>query len=491
MHVVIPQKIVPPAMLALIAIGSGLILLYALPIGIGSSSWLSVANQAGPVILLATCLWGSYHLVKNSPLALWTPIPWFLAASAAYFGFGPLVYYFGTAETVSFIETFYEVDEVALLRTNLLNAVGITVTAAGFLLGLQFFARGQSVRIRQFNHIEVRRLMFMFLVIGLSVEYLFAMPHYLGLLSWTLPGAIQHLSGLSKIAIILLFVLVHRGFRHYRWLLYGLIGVELITALATFSKLQIIEVIVATGLGWYLGRPNLRALVIGGIAVALLYAFVLSPFISFARVTVGPLGVGSAAEVGESVASYAGTPREDVAGFVPGVQGWWARLSYSNAQAFAIDAHDSGAAGDSVGLALYAFLPRLLFPDKPFMTPGREFTVAVLGDDMETNTAAGIFGEAYWNAGWILVVLVCLYVGVVFAGFTIFAERVIAAGRYEYLPIVMIGIRMGYRPDDWFAATYVGALANAVVLYIVLRYIVMPLIRVRRARDSRAVGLNT
>src|ERR1700752_2353651 len=98
-------------MLPLIVIGSGLILLYALLIEIVSSSWLSVANQAGPVILLGTCLWGSYHFVKSSPLALWTPIPWFLAACAAYFGFGPLVYHFGSAETVGFIEAFYQVDE--------------------------------------------------------------------------------------------------------------------------------------------------------------------------------------------------------------------------------------------------------------------------------------------------------------------------------------------------------------------------------------------
>jgi hypothetical protein len=295
---------------------------------------------------------------------------------------------------------------------------------------------------------------------------------------------------LSKIAIILLFVLIHGGYRHYQWLLYVVIGVELLSALLTFSKLEVIEVFVAVGLGFYLGRPNLRVLIVGGIGVILLYVFVLSPFLSFARVAAGAVGVGSAAEVGESVVSYAETPRHDLAGFVPGIQGWWTRLSYSNAQAFVMDAYDHGARGESVGLAVYAFLPRLLFPDKPVMTPGREFTAAVRGDVTETSTGPGVFGEAYWNGGWTMVVAICLYIGAVFAAFAAFAVRAIAAKRYEYLPIIMIGIKMGYRPDDWFVATYVGALANALVLYIVLRYAVIPLVRVHNARGSLAMIVN-
>jgi len=112
------------------------------------------------------------------------------------------------------------------------------------------------------------------------------------------------------------------------------------------------------------------------------------------------------------------------------------------------------------------------------MTPGQEFTIAVMGDDQgETSTAPGVFGEAYWNGGWILVVILCLYIGVLLAGFTIFAERTMSAGKYEYLPIVMTGLSMGYQPNDWFAVVYVGSLINALGLYVILRFIVMPFIR--------------
>jgi hypothetical protein len=415
--------------------------------------------------------------VKISPLAVWTPIPWFLAASAAYFGLGPLVYHFGSEESVAYIETFFVVDEAALLRTNLLNAVGILVVASGYLISVVLFARGRQYQAHQFKYVETRSLMFMFLAIGLSIEYAFVVPYRLGLLSWTLPGGIQSLSGLSRVAIILLFLLVHHGFRRYQWLLYGLISEELVTALMTFSKQAVIEVLIAIGLGWYLGRPNLRAMVIGGVAVVLLYVFVLTPFVVFGRYAFSAVGIGTATEVTEVVGAYGRVEKDALADLNPGVQGWWTRLSYSNAQAFAMDAYDHGARGESVELVLYAFMPRLFFADKPLMTPGREFTAIVTGVEVESATAPGIFAEAYWNGGWILVVVVCLYVGVLFAGLTIFAERTVAAERYEYLPIVMIGFSMGYQPNDWFVVTYVGTLANMLVLYVLLRYVVMPLFR--------------
>lgn len=469
-------------MLSVALISAGLAFSYALFLVMAPPDWFSMANQVGPILLLVTCLWGAYRTMKNTPLALMTPMPWFLVACAAYFGFAPLVYHFGSAESISYTDTFFPVDEVSLLRTNLLNAVGIAIVLTGFFLGKLVLARKLSLRSRsrQFNHTEMLRLMLFFVVTGLSVKYLFAFPYYMGWISWTLPGGIQWLSTFSKIAIILLFVLIRHGFWRSKWLLYGLIGEELIVAMMTLSKLAVIEVFVAIGLGWYLSRrPSIRALAMSGVGLVLLYVLILSPFVSYARLIAGSVGVGSVVEVSESAMGFSrGARSDDIADIIPGIQGWWTRLSYSNAQAFALDDYDNGKGGETIGLITYAFVPRLLYSDKPIMTPGREFTEKITGQVSETATAAGFFAEAYWNGGWILVIFACLFVGLIFFGFTIFADRIIAAARYEYLPIAMIGISMGYSPTDWIVSTYVGPLANAIVFYAVMRYFVMPIIRV-------------
>jgi hypothetical protein len=307
-------------------------------------------------------------------------------------------------------------------------------------------------------------------------------------LSWILPGAIQYLSTFSKIAIILLFALVGHGYRNYRFLLYGLICFELVFALMSFSKLEVIQVFIAVALGRYLVRPNLRNLVAGGLLVALLYVFILSPFVTFARTAFNVLGVGTVGEVTEAVGEFGTTGKDDLAGLIPGVQGWWARFSYSNAQAFAMNDYDHGTGGGTFRLIPYTFVPRLLYPDKPLITPGRDFTYTVTGHESESNTAPGFFAEAYWNGGWFAVFAACVYVGLVFAGFGYFVKRTIGAGKYEFLPIVMIGITMGYSPDSWFAATYFGSLIQALGLYVVLSMMAMVLFRNTRGAAGSSNG---
>jgi hypothetical protein len=65
----------------------------------------------------------------------------------------------------------------------------------------------------------------------------------------------------------------------------------------------------------------------------------------------------------------------------------------------------------------------------------------------------------------------------VFAGLTTFSKRAIASAKYEYLAVIMPSLAMGYSPNDWFAAVYVGTLANILVLYFLMRFVAAPLIR--------------
>jgi hypothetical protein len=321
----------------------------------------------------------------------------------------------------------------------------------------------------------VKRALVVFLAVGGTAKYLFALPYALGLLPWTLPGAIQHLSSLLGGAIILLFALVHWGEKRFRWVLYLLIASELLTGLMTFSKQEVLWTVITVVLGWYLGRPRLRVLVMSAIGIALLYAVFLSPFVSFARVAVGVLGTDNPQQLARSLEEYKDTGKDQLAGLLPGVQGWWTRFAYANAQSFAMEEYDRGAPGSTFGLALYAFVPRLLYPEKPIMNSGTDFTALATGED-SYSTAPGIFGEAYWNGGWLTLIAVGIYVGLIFAVFGSFSMRTIAAGQYVYAPVVLAGIVMGFRPDDWFVPSYVGALIEILVLYCVLRFLLVPLL---------------
>lgn len=440
---------------------------------------MKVLNIIGPSVLLATCILGFYISFIRIRFSLLTPMPWFYLAAGVYFGFAPLVYHFGTQDSIDYCNQFYSVNELALIRTNLLNSVGISFVLLGYMLTKLVAHSAGTVENRRNRGVISRRIIFLFILTGLTVKFIFAFPYYMGWISWTLPGSIQILSVLSRVAIVLLMIQINEGTPSLRWLLLVLVAEELVVALMTLSKLAIIEVIIAVGLGWFVTkRPNLKKVMISGASVALLYVFILSPFVTYARIMAGSVGVGSVVEIGESISQYSASTQSDlaeVAQLSSEVQGWWTRLVYTNAQAFAMDDYDHGIGGETISLALHAFIPRLLFPDKVTMTPGRDFTARITGYDTETATAAGVFAEAYWNGGWIMLVFICIFVGALFRIFTLFTERRLALKQFEYIPIMFIGITLGYSICDWFAATYVGPLANALLLYFFIKYIFLPL----------------
>ena len=109
---------------------------------VGATSWegaRDVLNWAGPVSLGIACLVTAYSIVAARPLSLWTPVPWLLAAVAAYCGLGPLVYAVGDA-SVTVANSLWPADATDLWRTNLLNTVGILVIVVAYLAGTKLVA---------------------------------------------------------------------------------------------------------------------------------------------------------------------------------------------------------------------------------------------------------------------------------------------------------------------------------------------------------------
>jgi len=450
---------------------SGLVLFYIIFGVIGKERLYGVANQIGPIFLMASSLVTAYSLVRFRPLAVWAPLPWFLVVYAVYYGFGPLVYSHGSEDSIAYMDDFHAVYPYDLLRTGLLNAVGLLGVCAGVLIA-------GSITVSEISkaHAEkgwheygpyVRRVILLFLAIGLPIKYLFAFPYQLGLHDFIVPGGIAFLGKLVSLTIVLLVAYYHRLTAPYRLLCFLVVSSEFVTALMTFSKLDVLTVGLLCVLGLYLRLPRLRTLVAGGAMLCALYV-ILTPFVLFARTAYEPRGVSSLVALTDSATVYRRLSANEMDTFLAGAQIWWTRLSYSNAQAYAMHAFDVHEPGDSLFLAGYAFVPRVLFPNKPVMSIGDKFTELVTGRETNTFTAPGIFAEAYWNGGWTVVVVMGVFVGFLLARMGAFSEHAISGGRFVFLPIVLIGLIMGFRPDDWFVLVYIGGLVQAAVLYLII-----------------------
>ena len=63
----------------------------------------------------------------------------------------------------------------------------------------------------------------------------------------------------------------------------------------------------------------------------------------------GVQGLTSLSDTQSAIEDFARSGRDDAADLLPGVQSWWSRLNYANAQSFAMTAYDQGHSGDTKG----------------------------------------------------------------------------------------------------------------------------------------------
>jgi hypothetical protein len=435
---------------------------YLLVLSIGDMALANAANSHLPLLQGLACLAFAYLLVRRNPTSAWTPLPWFTTAWAVYYGLGPLAYIYGTPETIDYMNEFSPVDELTLLRTNLLNETSLLAVIVGSSVIDRLWAQQTSRRQTSHGH-DPLRVALLFLSIGLPIKFLFELPYVLELSDFVLPGSIQYLGSLSGLAIVPLSVAAARKRSGATILLAAVIVVEVLVGFVMLAKLHIIKTVILLLLGQWVVKADLRRIILVGLAISITYAVALSPFINFARIMLGRATAENVADVTAAASAY-GAQGEDVLSIVlPGVQSWWTRLSYSNVQAFAMNQFDEGRPGATLEGTVYVIVPRMLFEDKPTMSPGKGFTYLIRGSE-DSSTGLGFAAEAYWNGGWILAGSIGVFVGLIFS---IIGRCSTYCIRREYwlgMPIIFHSVYIGLRPDDWFVPAYIGGTLQALLL---------------------------
>ena len=461
------------AIWAAIAAASASICLVA--IVLDDEGFSRFAGAAVPIFsgssFLALSLWSFYE----RPDLLWSPLVWFFAACGVYFGLGPLIYYFGTPESIQFVNNYYPVSYSGLIETNLLNAVGVGVAARACGIANRWLpADAESspeIDVTQVTY--AKRVVLIFLAIGLPIQVFLSFPVAIGILNWTPPNAVTQMGGFIDLSLIPIYWLEHITRRTaYRILFYVLIAFELLLAIATLSKFQILLVLILGGLARLLVKPSFRDFAIAGAIMGILYIAILQPFVSYGRIILQKNNAQSTFELISALYGFTSEGQSALSVAQPGLQQWWVRIDYSNAELFAMNSFENGSPGDTISNVLYYFIPRFLDPEKPSLNPGIDFTIRVKGTAIAANsTTPCTFGEGYWDAGWVGVVGVGGIMGSLFALFTWLSRSIVVQRRFLYLPVVMFGILLGGTPDGWFGLYYIGQtiiiFSTAIILWLI------------------------
>lgn len=416
------------------------------------------------VILLLTVLtvapvWAFARLSRSHPEWLCTPMPWLLAAYAAYYGFGPLALLFGSQETAIYIQSFWPVRTGDIWTVSVINLAGLVLILTAYLVCIAVFPPFRVKPEPGSATVGLEGALVIFLLIGLPVKYLLAVPYHLGVLGFTLPGSLSSLRNLVLLAILVLGVLSARKSKKWMPAFLLLAGTELFIGLLLMAKQEVLRVLIVAFVGRFLGHRRKSTLIALGVTLIATY-IAIKPVTDVARQELyrrhGDYPQASLMERMD-ILSYGlevtlrGEPAPTLRH-----QGWWSRLCYTPVQAFAIQSYDSGMPGDSYDQMIYSVIPRFLWPDKPIMTmQSRDLNERLVGK-RTSSMSPGVIAEAYWNGGWGLLAFMALILGVSFFVLSALSFRIVRRGEWLLLPCAMLSIIMGFRIDGWFTSDYFG-----------------------------------
>ena len=427
----------------------GLIWAYLFVAAMGSVTWVDTANLFGPLALGVSAAITGYRLIRRQPETVWTTYAWFLLAIVLFYAIGPLIYSLAGPRTLAYALSFLPINTGQLLRTNLLDVVGILAVLTGFRLARGWGAAGTKEvhEVARFSNItRARTVALVFLVIGGGLEYLVILPYHFGFSHFILPGVINNLGNLYLLGLMVLAYVVARGDRAWRLPLALLWAVQIVVSLLVFSKLQLILSIVLPALGAYLGHRRVSRLLVWGLILGLVY-FSMGQLVFYGRdqisVRTGTIGQASLQQRAGIVERWFAQGMPSVNARVSAAGTGWGRLNYAPEQTFAMARYDQGYPGHTLRNIGIVLIPRFLWPGKPITTNMAVDFYQLVTGRRSTHLGLGIFGEGYWDYGWPGVIGLGLVTGVIFSLLSSLSLVWMRRRAFEYLPSVFLGIQMG------------------------------------------------
>lgn len=449
--------------------------LYAVGAGYEGDT-LTVINTVGPLIFSLGLIWGIVSLIQRSVNNLWIPLFWYRVAMLVYFGVGALIPLYANEAARSMMQNFYEFFPNDLLRLNVL----LTIFHLSVLLFSKIImtiaantTKGRKARVKPLisrSSVSLGACGAIFLVVGGLVNLLIILPSVLGAYDTAIFGQFINLSLASLLGYFMLTLWSLRNKSGWLLVVIGAASLETALGLLEMSKFIALFPAVMIGLGFVFYKPTLRRLAIFASVILFLFTM-LAPIIGYTRNSAQSAYAGRATplEVAFIYASY--YSNNTIVDVDEDSQDGWARLSYVNVGVFAMNQYDAGHPGDSLKYAPIIWVPRAIYPDKPYVTDiGREFTYAINGN-YNSSTSPGIPAESYWNTGWLGVFIVSATLALVFTLWSFYTYIVIENEAWHLFFVVLIGMRTASRLDGGFVVDIMGPLGIAVLAHFTIEFL--------------------
>ena len=423
----------------------------------------------------------AFKLVQQRSQLVWSPMPWLLMATSVYFGFGPLLYFFGAKDAKDYCEAVWPVTLDDLYWVTLVNGIGVAL-----VFGVWWWRTRPMIHLQSipFTHHGVVRTMAIFYVIGLPARSITLLSEF-GLINYTAPSFLGWFGNFSNMGLVLLTATAFRRGGAWWSLCSAMLLLDVVAALGTFGKMPIVLSVMPCLLGYMLYRPGVKSLL--WVPIILFFTYLAgNSYVTYCRAN-GWGGDTMATRI-ETAKSYFTSGQDAKQKEYEQSQNWWSRLNYANNQTFVMQDYKEGSPGNSFELALYAPIPRFLWPGKPIIESGYELYHRLTGGET-ASFGIGFFVEAYWNGGWLYVILSSLVVGWILGTITLVIAKEQSIENYWVLPIALLWIKSGCGVSGWIHTEIVGPGVFTIIYIGLMRYFSLgKTIPLRKSRDQIGKG---
>lgn len=430
------------------------------------------ANALVPALLMLGGAYAAWRMIQRRRLFILTPLPLLFGFIALIFGFGPLIHVFQSDTAYVTANFRIPLDEKDIFRVHVLNAIGFSCLMLGMLFTAMVLRSGQNGSYRRSNGQPVvgsslttfgpsklgnKALLRACLAFTLAAGVLRSLDWIYGIdLVEYLPGFLNLLAKIGWLAVLVAAILAARKGRAYWLLLLLPLGIEIVQGFLSLSKSSVLIPFIFVFLGLYFGGKPLR-LILGGCLVAVAAFVFMYPLINAGRNLVWSDGRATSAEY------YAETFSRGFSITARDADIWmaWSRFNYTPVQHALMQRYDTGQAGATYSELYWMFVPRVMAPGKPILDFGTRATEAVFGHS-HSSTGPTIFGEAYWNGGWLYVIVTALLAGGLYVLISLTSIRLFSGWNIVAWPVGLIGILTGVLLQNFFSS---GLMATSVAFF--------------------------
>ena len=434
--------------------------------------------------LITNILMIIFRHVRGNPSFIISPLMMFLLTYLIYHSIGPLIYLFGNNSTILWMNNRYYVDAYSLHSVTLMTQVGLLCVLIGILIALNS-KRIRTVKITEIENlvrkISIKEVITSLLFVGGLIKYLIILPYMMGITNITLPGSLYSFSNIIFIAIVLISYNYYKSNKkRMRYLLFVVLTIDLFSGFLIMSKLWIVLPIIAYIVGKYLAVRNLKSLIKQGVLIMLLFV-ILTPFILQMRGQSAENNPGSILE-STIMAAFTSINNNTYTNSNNNELQWsWIRLNYVPAESFVMHMYDSGNPGDTIMPHLSTVLvPRMIYPEKPIFDAANKLSIMIDGNS-RNNESAGIFAEAYWNYGWVGVIIISITIGIIYGRMDRFTRDIIKNKKWLLMPLVTnFFLVIGRGINGFFVDVFIAQFAFAIVQQIFIIIMAFFIVSIRR-----------